>query len=575
MRQPSVPKICKNSPMAKKTPKFKEFAPNDNVAVLGFFERHAELIASAIILLTMICGLMVFNMRIDEGGDDSTYICRAIDLVERGAYPTYQGPLYPIFLAIFVAIFGTSIAILKCTSFALILVSQYLFYRVLSKEVNVRLVFAVMTMLGVSSWYMFFACMTYSEAFFIVVEYLFFGALLKFENSSYSSTLKTALSPLFPGFLVVVAYLVRTVGFGFGLAGIIFLCLRRKFAKAAMLLGSTALVLFVWYGVRSAVWGDVPSGNQQIESLMQVHPYQPDDGMETLSGYAGRFVDNSNLYISKHLMRILGFFKIEHREVHPFLTAIFYALFAFGTFKAWKRNRAVLMLAVSSMVMLGITFVVLQALWDQYRLIIPYVASALVVVLYGLFHLFKMIVGTKAHYIALSFVAVCCVLSFSQTASKADWSTLRNNIKGDMIYGYTPDWYNYLNVCQVVYDQIPEGSYVACRKPNMARIYSGGHKFYGIYNLPSEDPDELIDNLRQHDVTHIVLASLRRDPLVQGAGLINTIHRYMSYVVKKYPDAFTLVGSCGVNNQQDDEPTYIFSVNYSYVDMMRDKLSKE
>ena len=557
--------------MAKKNQINKELVPDDSVAMLGFFERHSDMIASAIILLTMLCGLMVFNMRIDEGGDDSTYICRAIDMVDMGTYPSYQGPLYPIFLSLFIALFGANIAILKCTSFALILTSQYLFYRILKNEVNVRLVFAVMTMVGVSSWYMFFASMTYSEAFYIVIEYLFFGALLRYENSQSTSTIKTVLSPLPVGALVVVAFLVRTVGFGFGIVGILYLCLRRKFAKAAMLLGSIALVLCVWYGLRTVIWGDVPPDNRQIESLMQVHPYQPEDGMETLSGYVGRFFDNSQLYVSKHLMRIVGFLKNEDRETSALLTFVVYAIFAFGTFKAWKHNRSVLMLAVSSAVMLGITFVVLQPLWDQHRLIIPYVAGALVVIMYGIYHLFKMVVGSKAHYMALSVVLICCVLSMAQTMAKSDWNALRNNLKGDMIYGYTPDWYNYLSICQVVYDNLPADSYVACRKPNMARIYSGGHKFFGIYNFNTEDPDELIDNLRSHNVSHIIVASLRRDPLVPGAGVINTIHRYMHFVTEKYPNAFVLAGVCGDNHQNTDEPAYLFAVDYSYVDNVRRK----
>lgn len=539
---------------------------NENPDILGFFEAHANLVAGIILFVTFIMGLCLFNMRVDEGGDDSTYITRAMDLVSNGTYPTYQGPLYPIFLGAFIRLFGAHLLLLKATSFVLILLSQYLFYRVLRHNINIRIVFAVMFLMGINSWYLFFGSMTYSEAFYIVLQYLLFGFLLRYDGASCKSKAQTALHSLPVAALVVASFLVRTVGFGFGIASVIYLCLRRQFLKAAMLVGAMAAVLFLWLGVRTAVWGEVKSDNRQIESLMQVHPYQVEDGQETISGYFGRVVDNSNLYVSKHLMRILGFRKADDRTTSPLITILVYALFAFGTYKAWRRNRAVFLLAVTSIVMLGITFVVLQALWDQVRLIIPYVPIALIVLFYGLFQFFKLFAGKKAHLISMVVVILCSMLTFAQSFGKMDSDVLKHNLSGDVLYGYTPDWYNYLSVCAVVYDQLPADAYVACRKPNMACIYSGGHKFYGIYNFTSEDADELVDNLREHNVTHMIVASLRRDPLVPRGEVINTIHRYMHFIVKKYPQAFHLCGSCGGEN---NEPTYLFEVDYNYIDSMR------
>ena len=556
----------------KKTSPNANLVADENPNILGFVEAHSKLIVVAITLVTFVMALCLFNMRVDEGGDDSTYITRAMDLVAQGTYPTYQGPLYPIFLGVFISMFGAKLLMLKLTSLVLILLSQYLFYRMLKGRVNIRIVFAVMFLMGVNSWYLFFASMTYSEAFYIVVQYLFLGLLLSYENSAYPSKVKDALHSLPAGGLVVAAFLIRTVGFGFGIVGVIYLCLRKKFLKAAFFVCSMVVVMLMWTGVRTAIWGEVKSDNRQIETLMQVHPYQVEDGQETLGGYFGRVVDNSNLYVSKHLMRILGFRKADDRNTNPFVTLIVYAIFAFGTFKAWKNNRSVLLMALTSIVMLGITFVVLQALWDQVRLIIPYVPIALVVILYGIYHIFKIFAGRKAHLISMIVVMMCSLLTVSQSFGKMDADVLKHNMSGDLLYGYSQDWYNYLSVCSVVYDQLPETAYVACRKPNMARIYSGGHKFFGIYNFTTEDADELIDNLREKNVTHMIVASLRRDPLVPGGEVINTIHRYMHFIVKKYPNAFRLCGSCG---DAESEPTYLFEVDYKYVDAMRDALSQD
>jgi len=529
-----------------------------------FITLHANAIAYILTAITFVVGLLLFNVRVDEGGDDSTYITRAIDLVESGTYPTYQGPLYPIFLAIFVSLFGAKLMLLKFTSLILVVGAQYLFYRMLKGRVGYRAIFAIMGMMSINSIMLFFGSMTYSEALFTVIEYLFLGTLMRCADKPTDTLLKTFGSVAPSAVLVVISYLIRTIGFGFAIVGVIYLCMRRKFVSASIFLGTALLTFVVWVGVRTIVWGEVKSDNRQIESLMQVHPYQVEDGQETLIGYAGRVVDNSNLYISKHLMRIVGLRKADDRATNGVLTLVFYALFAFGTYRAWRKgNNALLLMALSSVVMVGITFVVLQALWDQVRLVVPYVAPALLVVLFGLMELLRTFIASKAKIVMTCFVGLCSLLILSQTILKIDLPTLKRNISGDILYGYTPDWYNYLSICQVVYKQLPANSYVACRKPNMARIYSGGHKFYGIYNFTSEDADELIADLKNHNVTHIIVANLRRDPLIPNGQVINTIHRYMKFIIDKYPNAFELCGRCG---EEGEEPSYLFRVRYDYIE---------
>ena len=536
-------------------------------SVANFFSLHAHAIAVALTTLTFVVGLLLFNVRVDEGGDDSTYITRAIDFVRSGTYPTYQGPLYPIFLSIFVAIFGSNVVILKFTSLLLITFAQYIFFRMLRGRVGYRAIFAVMGLMSINSVVLFFGSMTYSEALFIVVQYLFFAAILRCADVEANNKKAELLSVVPSAVLVIVAYLIRTIGFGLGIVGIAFLCLQRKFSRAAMLIGAMILTLVLWTGIRYAVWGDVKSDNRQIESLMQVHPYQVEDGQETIGGYIGRVVDNSNLYISKHLMRIIGLHKADDRSINGSVTILFYLIFAFGAYRAWRKgNVALKLLALSSVVMLGITFVVLQALWDQVRLIVPYVAPALLIVLFGLMEILRIIINSKAHIVMSCLLGICGILTLSQTISKIDLQTLRRNLSGDMLYGYTPDWYNYLSVCKEVYNQLPSDAYVACRKPNMARIYAGGRKFFGIYNFNTEDADELVANLKEHNVTHIIVANLRRDPLVPNGQVINTIHRSMKFIIDKYPDAFELCGRCG---DDDNEPSYLFSVNYDYIEAMR------
>lgn len=514
-----------------------------------------------ILAVTLVFGLLLFNLRIDEGGDDSTYICRAMDVVASGTYPTFQGPLYPWFLAIFVAFCGPNLLVLKLTSLVCVLCGHSVFYKVTRKKINPKLLLAVLGLMSFNSLYLFFASQTYSESLYALVQYIFMGFLLRMEDKDLEKiTIKSVLSVVLPvAICIVCGYLIRTVGVFWLVAAIVYLCLRKRYRSAIVLFCTTIVTLGLWMGVKTAVWGE-SKGQSQIAQLTQKHPYEVEQGQETIGGYFERFGVNSEKYLSKHLMRIAGFKEYNDRELSVFGTILIYLVFFYGAYKAYvRKNKIVLLCAIMAATMMGVTFFALQALWDQYRLIIPYIIVSYVVLLYAIYQLF-LLLGEKAAKIGVgAVIVISALLSFGQTKQKIDLMQLKTNLSGNMLYGYTPDWYNYLGMCQAVATELPEDAFVACRKPNMARIYAGGKKFHGIYNFQSEDPDELFNALKERGVTHIILASLRRDPLYPGQGVINTIHRYMHFIVQKYPEAFYQIASMGEENQ---EPAYLFVVNY-------------
>ncbi len=555
---------------------------NNTAVSEGFFEHNLNLLAGIIIAATAVFGLLLFNLRIDEGGDDSTYICRAIDLLREGRYPNYQGPLYPMFLAVVIAIFGQSLVALKLSSLVLIVAGQALFFFTLRRRINAKLLLATLALLSINSYYLYFGSQTFSEAFFILIEYVFFALVMRYDSAENESIGKEIRSALLVALAIVAAFLVRTVGIGFAIVAIVYLLSRKRFRKTLILVASVAVLTLAWYGLRTAIWGaSAEGGSVQMASLMQKHPYNPEEGQETIGGYVARFAENSNLYLSKHTMRIAGFKSEEDRETSLLTTLIFYICFGYGAYKAFRRNRFVFFMAVNVAVMLGITFVILQTLWDQTRLIIPYLSMAYVVVLYGIYHLATLVTKQHATKIALAVVVISGGLSFSQTTKKIDMQTLRKNLAGDPLYGYTPDWHNYLYMCMYADRTLPDSAYVACRKPNMARIHCRGRKFYGVYNFDTEDADELVEQFRSRGVTHVILASLRRDPQNPGYGIINTLHRYLNFICMKYPAAFNIVHAVGeAPNQRAAqaavyEPAYLLEVNYDYIDKMRSNQSVE
>ena len=61
-------------------------------------------------LLALLC-LFFFDPKVSIGGDDSEYINRGYDLISKGKFPGFQGPLYPIMLGIVMSFSGINLRI--------------------------------------------------------------------------------------------------------------------------------------------------------------------------------------------------------------------------------------------------------------------------------------------------------------------------------------------------------------------------------------------------------------------------------------------------------------------------------
>ncbi len=526
-----------------------------------FLSRNHQMIFYISLVVMCLFGLSLFNLRISEGGDDSAYISRAMDLLASGRYPSYQGPLYPMFLSVVLALVGFNLTILKLTSFLFILLGQWLTYLTFRNRTGFIMLFATLFLSAVNSWYLFFASQTYSEAMFILIQNGFIYLFLNFFNhKSVQSPVAQMTSLAVVAFIILLAFLSRTAGFGLAIAAVLFLIAYKYYRQALYLTGLFAFMLVVWLGVRSIMWEQIPNSGKQMHELMQKHPYDSTQGEEDLAGFGQRFVDNSRLYLSKHFVKMIGFKKSDNKEHNGWITLLLYVLFLYALYKSYCDNRNLFFIGLYLAVMLGITFVSLQKLWDQYRLIVPYLPLMVFFMLYGLYQLFAGI--KKGRYLSLLLVLIFSgfVSSASRSVRQVDIPVLVSNLHGNKYEGYTPDWENFLRMSEYVGKNLGADSYVACRKPDMARLYAGGKKFYGIFRFDDEDADLLLNALKNKGVTHLLLASLRKNPEINSGDVINTLHRYMGFIVQKYPNAFELVHQIGV-----EEPAYLFRINYNAV----------
>lgn len=542
--------------MAKKTKKEPSPYVQDQYNSLITRNNQRFLIFSGIIYLAI--SFLTFNLRISEGGDDSAYIIRALQFLEEGRFPRFQGPVYPIVLSGFTAVFGLNTVVLKVSSWFFMTLFLIFIWKGFSKKVSPITLAGTILILIINHHFLYFASQTYSEAFFMALQggfLLYLFHTIDYQKHHRIKAGQTAIIALF----LTTLYLTRTVAIAALPAVIIYFATQKQ--KRALLFTTTFFILFIaiYYILLNWIPEKAVSGSEQMTTLLQKHPYDKSKGMETFPGFLMRFWENSKTYLSKHFFILTGFKQAMSLSKPPMGAIILYLFFIIGLVRFHKKkNQILLFTGIYTALSVGLTFFALQPLWDQVRLIIPFFPLILIFFLETIIDLTKKSRNKWMQRLPVILISASIILTGVQTIRQTDFTSVFKNIKGEELYGYTPDWQNYLKMSKHIAKELPDEAYVACRKPNMARLHSGGKKFYGIYTFDSQNPDSLLMALYNRQVSHIMVASLRKNPRVKTDQVINTIHRYMSVIAQKYPEAFILRKQIG-----KDEKAWLFEIDYS------------
>ncbi|MGM0375817.1 MAG: hypothetical protein ACQEQ0_03495 [Bacteroidota bacterium] len=521
-----------------------------------FLQRNQKPIMGIAAAIYVVCSFFTFNLRISEGGDDSSYIIRALNFLEEGSFPGYQGPLYPIILSGLAALGGTSLVWLKITSWIFLSLTLYLFYRAFRNNLSPVVLWGTLFMLIVNHHFLYFGSQTYSEAFFMFLQGLLFLFLFHIVNTTNEGRVKIKHTFLL-GLILLLLVLTRTVAIAAIPAVVIFWLLKQKHRAAVTTVVFFLIFAALYSGLRTWLTGDPVHGDEQLSTLMWEDPYDESEGHETFEGFIERFAGNSNIYLSKYLPILTGFKPALSLSKHTLVTILLYGLFILGFIRFLKkRNDPLIFTGLYIAFMTGATFFALQTLWDQVRLIIPFFPFMVIFLAETIVSFTSKSKWGWKQNIPILLLGISILLTGAQTIKQTDFSAIFKNLGGDRYYGYTPDWQNYLKMAEHT-TNLPDSTYVACRKPNMARLYAKGKKFYGIYRFHTQDPDSLLNRLHEKDVTHVIVGSLRKNPRENTGQVINTIHRYMGFIADKYPEILKPVKKTG-----EQEPAWLFEINY-------------
>lgn len=369
------------------------------------------------------------------------------------------------------------------------------------------------------------------------------------------------------GFMMMLLTLAKNI-LVFGIAAIImFYVFRKEYKKALLSLISFSLFKILYEVIKNMVWGASAIQYQsQMGILLNKDPYDATKGQEDFFGFVGRFTNNFGLYLGKRFYQILGFMDSENTEESYLLAFLVFGLCAYGLYRALKEKQYAItfLLFFAGTISLG-TFFVLQARWDQPRFILVHMPAILLGIFYGIYKLMEKDNFNQFLFSTLMMLVVCSMLISSINRGLSNIPIVKKNLSGDIYYGYTPDWRNYLELSAWCKDSLPESALVACRKAPMSFVYAKGKHFYPIYSVIAKDtateqsnPDSVLAIFKRNKVTHIMLASLRLNPKQNTGDIINTVHNIAIPIMNKYPDKMRLVKQIG----GDFEPAALFEIKY-------------
>ncbi|MBN2610989.1 MAG: hypothetical protein JXB00_05490, partial [Bacteroidales bacterium] len=144
-----------------------------------FFQKRISLFFILSLILTVIFSIYLFDVKVHEGGDDSSYIEMAYRFIKGKGFPTFHGEFYSIFLALPMLIFGVNVVVFKILSLLFIVGHLVFFYLTFKNRVNATLLVFTMLIISVSANILFFASQTYSEALYMFLQSLSFFIAFK------------------------------------------------------------------------------------------------------------------------------------------------------------------------------------------------------------------------------------------------------------------------------------------------------------------------------------------------------------------------------------------------------------
>jgi hypothetical protein len=371
---------------------------------------------------------------------------------------------------------------------------MYLFFIAFRSRIPSTLLIVVLSALSVNSFILYYASQTYNEVFYLFVQMIlvlvFYRSFI--DNEQVLTFNQDIKRHLLLALCLLALALTKNIGYSAVFAVLGYFLFMKQWKNILYALAAFGVLMLVFQSVKYMLWND---GGLQFSSqgsgLMNKDYYNPQAGKEDLAGFFTRLIDNSNLYLSKHFVSMVGLRKIgQAMTVSSLVSVLIYFLAIGSLFITYKKNKYLFFTGLLTSTFLLISFIILQTKWDQSLLMI--------------FSLVYYISEIQKFKLLQVVVPVLALLIFFKSLAIAAGSVKANQEISGRYGGLTPDWKNYLKASEWAATNLPKDAIVACRKPSISFVYGKGRNFYGIMQLPTYNADVFFNNWMQNEPSYML-----------------------------------------------------------------------
>ena len=514
-------------------------------------DKHLNIVVWAVMLITLVFSLLLFDVRFSIAGDDSTYVVRSADFIAHFMYPGFSGPLYPIVLSPLVALFGINAVPLKSLSVLFILGFIFFTFKAFRGRISSLLLTSLLILLSINSFVLYYASQTYCEAFYMFIQaiafYVFFTLFIAREQDK--TLWQLIKHHLLLAACILALVLTRNIGLGAIIAVSAYFLVKSQWKNLLLFIIVFTVIFASFQGLKTLVWGSSDIHfTGQFENFISKNYYDTGGGREDLRGFVNRAAENSNFYLSEAFYTLLGFRGGQDSpDSYPVLTLLTWLLIISSTALSFRKNKYLLFTGLYAAILILATFLMTQTVWRQSRLIIPYFPLIVLMLLWLFFCLFNSVWLRKFQLFFFLFVLMIFWLEFRTTVAGISHA---RQIQGKY-YGLTPDWENYCKVSAWASENLPVNAFVACRKPSISFIYGKGKRFFGITRINESPGNPMLQpeaqkklqyyyvstsSIEGHSVSNNIFYAFRIG--LVGFGMINKDNLLSNpFYIMKFPDS--------------------------------------
>lgn len=438
-------------------------------------------------LCGLFMGILLFDANLSLSGDNAQFINlgRSIaaghglsETLGDEPVPHTKYPFgFPLLLAIVDILIPGSLIALKYFVVLLYAISIPLTYLLIRQFAELPVALGVSLLCLLSPPLLEYSHQVMSEIPFLSASLL---SLLLLHRAHKSNTYPALAAAIVA---IIAAYYIRSSGIILIGTGIIFFALHQKWKEAGIIAGGSLLLALPWQLRNSAL-----GGNDYINQLISINPYDPEQGSLTFDTLIERIVANLDKYGLSEIPRV--FVPTFMPDANWFIGLVFSGLLLYALITGLLRRQ---LLTVYLTCYLGL-YMLWPRVWSDMRFLIPAIPILFYVILTSIDELLQLLARVLKKKQSRTGAVFFFLLIFGS-------NLFATNDLYEHLGRFPPNWANYFSAGEWIRNNTETNARIACRKPFLMNAIANRKTAGYIW----ETPDAVIADFEKNGISIVVV----------------------------------------------------------------------